>query len=181
MAQQTEVFLCLCLCHQITFSSPCKSYIWEVRKCCKRLKLKTKPKKEPYIYCSFVSQAGFFLLLFSICKWLSSIWCKRGACSPSLKKVPQSNFLSTVIFNFGFVSFFGIYCHFIKICSSHWVSATKETLFGHKNSKKNTPRTELEIYIYMYFQKSYTTKIQQLLSKKIQEIFFVLRTKKQHL
>ena len=34
-------------------------------------------------------------------------------------KVPQSNFLSTVIFKFDYVFFFGIYCHLIQTGSSH--------------------------------------------------------------
>ena len=38
---------------------------------------------------------------------------------PENMKVPQSNFLSTVIFNFDYVFFLGIYCHFIDIGSSH--------------------------------------------------------------
>ena len=32
------------------------------------------------------------------------------------------------MFNFDNVFFFSIYCRFIKICSSHWVSVTKESL-----------------------------------------------------
>ena len=53
-------------------------------------------------------------------------------------KVPQSNFLSTVIFNFDYVFFLGIYCHFIDIGSSHWVSATKET-FSWSQKRSKTP------------------------------------------
>ena len=48
-------------------------------------------------------------------------------------RVPKSNFLSTGIFNFNHVSFlFGIFCHFLKTSSLHWVSATKESLFCQK-------------------------------------------------
>ena len=54
------------------------------------------------------------------------------------KKVPQSNFLSTVIFNFDYVFFFGIYCHFIDIGLSHWVSATKE-IFSWSQTRSKTP------------------------------------------
>ena len=61
--------------HQITFASPCKSYIWEVRKCCKRLKSTTKPKKNHIFTVPLFLKLDFFLL-FSICKWLLSIWCK---------------------------------------------------------------------------------------------------------
>ena len=50
----------------------------------------------------------------------------------STQKVPQSNFLSTVFFNFDHVSFFGIFCHFLKISLLHWVSATKESPVCHK-------------------------------------------------
>ena len=42
-------------------------------------------------------------------------------------KEPHSNFLSTVISNFEYAFFFGIYWHFI-ICVFHWISATKESL-----------------------------------------------------
>ena len=44
------------------------------------------------------------------------------------RPVPQSNFLSAVIFNFYYVFRFGIFCHFVEICLLHWVSATKESL-----------------------------------------------------
>ena len=50
----------------------------------------------------------------------------------------QSNFFSTVIFNFDYVFFFGIYCHFIEIGSLHWVSATKETFSWSQKRSKNT-------------------------------------------
>ena len=41
-------------------------------------------------------------------------------------------FIITVIFNFDHVSLFGNFCHFLRTCSSHWVSATQESLVGHK-------------------------------------------------
>ena len=37
----------------------------------------------------------------------------------SIGKVPQYNFLSTVIFNFDHVSFFGIFGHFLRTSLSH--------------------------------------------------------------
>ena len=46
--------------------------------------------------------------------------------------MPQSNFLSTVIFNFDHAFFFGVFCHFLKIISSHWISATKESSVCYK-------------------------------------------------
>ena len=50
----------------------------------------------------------------------------------------QSNFLSTVILNFDYVFFFGIYCHFVEICLLHWVSATKESMSMSQKRSKNT-------------------------------------------
>ena len=56
----------------------------------------------------------------------------------SNNKVSRSNFISTVIFNFEYVFFLGIHCHFIKICLSHWVSATEETLSRSQKRSENT-------------------------------------------
>ena len=53
------------------------------------------------------------------------------------EKVPQSNFRSIVIFNFAYVFFYGIYCHFIEISLFSWVSAEKKTLsWSQKRFKK---------------------------------------------
>ena len=48
----------------------------------------------------------------------------------------QSNFLSTVIFNFDHV-FFGICCYFLRTCVSHWVSVTQESLIWPQKRSKS--------------------------------------------
>ena len=55
-----------------------------------------------------------------------------------INKIPQSKFLITVIFNFDFVFFFGIFCYFIVICLSYWVSARNETLSWSQKRSENT-------------------------------------------
>ena len=87
--------------------------------------------------------------IFTACKWcnicnyyVNSMVILYSTCQKEEKeciwnkyliyKVPQSNFLSTVNFNFDHVSFFGIFCLFLRTSRSHWVSATKESIVGHK-------------------------------------------------
>ena len=51
-------------------------------------------------------------------------------------KVPPSNFFCTVIFNFDYVFFLAFIAILLKFISSHWVSATKESLSWSQNGQK---------------------------------------------
>ena len=82
--------------------------------------------------------------------------------SPVTKNnVPKSKFLSTVIFNFDNIFFLGIFCHFIEICSSHRVSATKDSLVGHKKGKKNN------LFVANKWFLCHTDSVPQTSSKKM--------------
>ena len=91
------------------------------------------PQVSPYTSEDFRPAIYIYIFVFDLAFTTKNIYyCKNTP------KVLQSNFLSTVIFNFDYVFFLGISCHFIVIFSLHWVSATNEPLVWSQKGLKKT-------------------------------------------